>query len=201
MFSNNSPLRAESLDSKRNVFSQEHLNSSDGMLVTIWGPPTWLFLHTLSFNYPVNPTNDDKKNYMSFIKNLQHVLPCRYCRINLEKNFKSLPLTMQVMESRDTFSRYIYNLHEKINTMLNKKSGLTYEEVRDKYEWFRARCRQKTKKRNLKNDKKHTLKKHAVKKHKGCTEPFYGKKGKCIMKIVPQGHKSKTLDITNSIMK
>ena len=47
---------------------------------------------------------------------------------------------MENMKSRDTFSRYIYDLHEVINTMLNKKSGLTYEVVRERYEHFRSRC-------------------------------------------------------------
>jgi hypothetical protein len=44
------------------------------------------------------------------------------------------------MKSRETFSRYIYDLHEVINTMLGKKSGLTYYMVRERYEHFRSRC-------------------------------------------------------------
>ena len=35
----------------------------------------------------------------------------------------------------------------KINKMLNKKSNLTYEEVRDFYEHFRADCSNKNKKK------------------------------------------------------
>ena len=38
----------------------------------------------MSFNYPINPTNQDKKNYREFILNLQNILPCKYCRINLK---------------------------------------------------------------------------------------------------------------------
>jgi hypothetical protein len=44
------------------------------------------------------------------------------------------------MESRDTFSLYIYNLHELVNKMLDKQSGTSYEEIRERYEHFRARC-------------------------------------------------------------
>ena len=47
---------------------------------------------------------------------------------------------MKTMKSRETFSKYIYNLHELINTMLNKKSNLSYDDVRERYENFRARC-------------------------------------------------------------
>ena len=44
------------------------------------------------------------------------------------------------MENRDKFSRYLYNLHEVINKMLHKKSNLSYDDVRERYEHFRARC-------------------------------------------------------------
>ena len=56
--------------------------------------------------------------------------PCKYCRINLVNNFKSLPLRYCDMKNRDTFSRYIYDLHELVNKMLKKKSGLTYDAVK-----------------------------------------------------------------------
>ena len=49
------------------------------------------------------------------------------------------------MKSRYTFSKYVYNLHEVVNTMLNKKSNLSYDEVRERYENFRARCPKKRK--------------------------------------------------------
>ena len=38
------------------VFKQQDYESSDGMLTYVWGPSLWHFLHTMSFNYPVNPT-------------------------------------------------------------------------------------------------------------------------------------------------
>jgi len=94
----------------------------------------------ISFTVPVNPTPEDKNHYRDFIINLQYVLPCKYCRMNLTNNLKKKPLQMCDMASRDTFSRYIYELHETINKMLGKKSHLTYCQVRDRYENFRSRC-------------------------------------------------------------
>ena len=110
------------------------------MLTSVWGPSMWHYLHTMSFNYPVNPTLKEKCHYMKFVKSLKYTLPCKYCRKNLRTNFKSMPLTMKEMKNRDTFSRYIYGLHELVNKMLGKKSGLTYCQVRERYEHFRARC-------------------------------------------------------------
>jgi hypothetical protein len=162
---------------KHNIFSETDYVSGDGMLTSIWGPSLWHYLHTMSFNYPVNPTEEDKKHYQQFIISLQYVLPCKYCRINLTKNLKQTPITMDTMKNRESFSYYIYELHETINKMLNKKSNLSYCEVRDRYEQFRSRCN--TEKKNK-----------TVKKEKGCTRSLYGKKSKCVIKIVSHKNKS-----------
>ena len=45
------------------VFSEQEYNSGDGMLTTVWGPSLWHYLHTMSFNYPNQPTKKDKENY------------------------------------------------------------------------------------------------------------------------------------------
>jgi len=169
---------------RKKVYTYDDYESNNGMLTAVWGPGTWHLLHTMSFNYPVNPTTADKKNYMKYIYSLKTVLPCGKCRSNLDKNFKILPLTIKDMKSRYTFSLYIYKLHELVNTMLHKKSGLAYDDVRERYEHFRARCsRRRTVKEN------------------GCTESLYGEKSKCIIKIVPENTKCETLQIDKKCIK
>ena len=113
-------------DTKKLTFTEREYGSRDGMLTTVWGPGLWHFLHTMSFNYPIAPSIKDKKHYRQFILQLRYVLPCGKCRENLVRNFKRLPLRMADLESRDSFSRYVYQLHEVVNTMLHKTSGLTY---------------------------------------------------------------------------
>lgn len=167
---------------KRRVFNKNDYLSGNGMLTSVWGPAMWHYLHTMSFNYPVSPTEIDKKHYQNFILSLQHVLPCKYCRINLTTNLKTNPLTAEHMRSRETFSKYIYQLHETINTMLGKKSGLTYEKVKERYEHFRARC---TPEQTVERILPAPIDGHK----KGCTEPLYGKKAKCVLRIVPQENK------------
>jgi hypothetical protein len=180
------------------IYSNTDYNSGDGMLTTVWGPAMWHYLHTMSFNYPVHPTKEDKHNYRNFVLNLQYVLPCKYCRINLKNNFKQFPLKMSYMKNRETFSRYIYELHELINKMLHKTSNLTYCDVRERYEHFRARCTdEKPKLFSFKKLNNKTKKK----KEKGCTEPLYGKKSKCIINIVPQEEKGDTIQIDKKCIK
>jgi hypothetical protein len=178
----------------KRIFKKKDYNSGDGMLTTIWGPSMWHYLHTMSFNYPVKPTNEDKHNYREFILNLRNVLPCKYCRQNLTNNLKAHPLKMCYMKDRDSFSRYIYKLHETVNKMLGKKSGLSYCDVRERYEHFRSRCTDE-------KPKLFRINKTKKKKEKGCTEPLYGKKAKCIIKIVPQEEKCKTLQIDKKCIK
>ena len=177
--------------SKRSkTFKKKDYASGDGMLTTVWGPSMWHYLHTMSFNYPVKPTEEDKKNYKDFMLSLQYVLPCRHCRENLKNNYKAFPLEACHMASRDKFSRYVYRLHETINKMLGKKSGLKYCDVRERYEHFRARCTEE-------DAKIFKFKK----KEKGCTEPLYGKKAKCVIKIVPQDEKCPTLSVDEKCIK
>jgi hypothetical protein len=183
---------------RKRTFKKKDYFSGDGMLTTVWGPSMWHFLHTMSFNYPVAPTEDDKKHYKEFMLSLQYILPCKYCRQNLTKNYKVFPLRSSDMAGRESFSRYVYKLHEMVNKMLKKKSGLSYCDVRERYEHFRSRCTdEKPKLFDIKAYKNKTQKK----KEKGCTEPLYGKKSKCIIKIVPQEEKCKTMQIDQKCMK
>jgi len=178
------------------TYDKDDFSSGDGMLTSVWGPSLWHSLHTISFNYPVKPTQQDKKNYKRFIMDLKFVLPCKYCRMNFKKNLKDLPLTQKALKNRNNFSRWMFNMHEHINKMLGKKSGLSYESVRERYEHFRARCTididKKTKFIKMKETRRH---KKTRKKEKGCIEPLYGKKSKCIIKIVPKEKKVPTFQM------
>lgn len=174
---------------RKRVFKQADYISGDGFLTSIWGPSAWHTLHIISFNYPIEPTPKDKINYRNFVLSLQNVLPCGKCRANLKKNFAKLPLTMACMESRDTFSRYMYSLHELINKMLGKKSGLTYCDVRERYEHFRSRC----------TEPEPAPK--PTKVEQGCVKPLYGTKSRCVIKIVPHTSTEETLQIDDKCLK
>ena len=173
-----------------NPFNEQDFKSGDGMLTSVWGPSMWHSLHTISFNYPVKPSKEQKQQYYNFFMSLRHILPCKYCRLNYVKNLKAVPLKQSTMESRETLSKWLYELHEEINRMLDKKSGLTYDDVKLRYEMFRARCLSAI-------PKKKTIKKNKNKKKKesGCVDPLYGKKSKCIINIVPKSKKCKSFNI------
>jgi len=186
---------------KKKTYTKKDYESGDGMVTRIWGPWAWCFQHTISFNYPAQPTLTQKKQYRDFILSLKHVLPCGHCRKNLTKNFKRHPLTMKDMKNRETFSRWLYDFHEIVNKMLKKKSGLTYDKVRDRYEHFRSRCTQDSHKTRKKYKKCLCKKKKTRKKEKGCVTPLNGKKSKCVIKIVPVEKKCKTFQMDKKCIK
>jgi len=107
------------------VYNENDYNSNDGMLTSVWGPGMWHYLHTMSFNYPVNPTKQDKMHYLSFMWSLRYVLPCGKCRANLRENYKKLPLTMKHMKNRDSFSRYVFDFHFAKKATVVKEAGCT----------------------------------------------------------------------------
>lgn len=166
------------------IFTKIEYASGDGMLTSVWGPSMWHSLHTISFNYPVYPNRTQKKYYKRFMETLKYTLPCRHCRENFTINLKKRPITMRVMKDRESFSRYVYELHENINHLLNKTSGLSYEQVRERYEHFRARCA-----------KTIPIARKTRKKHKGCTIPLHKFKSKGIIKIVPSETKCNSIEI------
>jgi hypothetical protein len=194
------------MKTRKKTYDDSDYSSNDGMLTAVWGPGIWHYLHTMSFNYPVHPTPADKRHYRNFVLDLQYVLPCGKCRKNLVKNFKRLPLNMSDMKSRETFSKYIYELHELINTMLNKKSGLSYDNVRERYEHFRARCAKPLKSEMIKgiaSSSSSAKKCNRTRKNqeKGCVVPLYGNKAKCVLQIIPQEVKCETIQIDQRCVK
>ena len=169
----------------KEIFSDEEFNSDSGMMTAIWGPALWHSLHTISFNYPVNPTEEDKIRYYKYFKYLGKVLPCKYCRDNYRGNLKATDYCMDVFDSRESLSKWVYNLHENVNSMLGKTSGLSYEDVRSRYEHFRARCL-------LKEEEAVSVKENDIVKENGCTQPLYGVKSKCVINIVPKDNRVKS---------
>lgn len=171
-------------------FTTKDFNSDEGMLTSVWGPALWHVLHTISFNYPVNPTQKQKKDYKRFILSLEHVLPCKYCRINFKTNCKDAKICNSVFDNRKSFSKFIYRLHCSVNKALLKNKCDSYSVVRNRYEHFRSRCN------NKKTPSKSSRK--PMKEH-GCVKPMHGHGLKCVVDIVPKKSTRKSFSLYKPI--
>jgi hypothetical protein len=98
----------------------------------IWGPPAWTFLHTVTYNYPENPTEDDKRNFYNFFMNLQHVLPCEKCKAHYKQNIQKYDLKNN-LGSRQELVKWLIDLHNDINKD-NGKQVWSYSDVFNKYQ-------------------------------------------------------------------
>lgn len=80
--------------------------------------------------------------YLSFFIALQQVLPCRACRESTLCFYTSgdTKLTMDVMRSRETLARWVWKLHNRVNRRLSKPCNVSFSEMCQRYERFRAAC-------------------------------------------------------------
>lgn len=154
-------------------FTSKDYNGGNGFNTKIWGPMVWSFLHMISFNYPVHPTEEDKENYHNYLMSLKNVLCCSACRDNYEKNLRDANYNKSKFKNRESFSLFIYDLHNQVNKMLGKPKYLTYEAIRDRYEIFRAKC----------VDGVPVIPRKDI--ERGCTMPINNIKSQCVISIVP----------------
>lgn len=117
-------------------------NRNNGLITKIWGGPGWIFGHSVTFGYPIIPTAEQKISYKNFFTLFGDVLPCRYCRESYVKFISEgdTKLTETTMKSRWTLTKWFYDIHEAVNKKLGVDYGVTYEDLVNKFESFRARC-------------------------------------------------------------
>jgi hypothetical protein len=97
---------------------------------TVWGSSTWLFLHCISFSFPNNPSKKDKKIYKIFLESLSQLLPCNVCKLHMQ-NYLILHPVENSMKSRESFIKYIINMHNHVNVKYNNKKKISMKEAKN----------------------------------------------------------------------
>ena len=126
------------------------------MDTTIWGPPFWFTLHTISLNYPDNPTYTVRQHHLLFFESLKSILPCSICRNHYKEFLKNHPLS-PYLDNNKSLTRWVLDLHNNVNKLNNKKIW-TMKEMKNYYE-------------NIYNNKEH-FKCSFKLKEKGTKEKF-----------------------------
>jgi len=94
----------------------------------VWGPPAWIFLHSITLEYPDNPTKKDKQDMRNFFDSLGKVLPCHKCRNNFQMHFTKKPLTDGILCCKKNLVKWLIDIHNSVD-MMNNKKAMTYEEA------------------------------------------------------------------------
>lgn len=96
----------------------------------IWGRNMWTNMVHVAQAFPLNPTNQDRKNYQTFYLIIKDILPCYACRQNYARHLKELPVNTS---SRNNLLQWLHQLHNKTLRQM-KRSELTYEKFIQKYD-------------------------------------------------------------------
>lgn len=99
---------------------------------TIWGEHLWKFMHYMTLSYPDNPSVDDQNKFKRFFNMIGEYLPCEKCRVNYIKHQPELPLTDEILQSRDKLIFWLFDLHNIVNSETGK-SKLTREQFIELY--------------------------------------------------------------------
>ena len=95
----------------------------------VWGPVIWHALHYITLGYPDNPTNDQKQKYKMFFSLLADVIPCSICRNHFSENLINMPLSDEVLKTKESLIKWLIDFHNVVNEM-NKKPIIKYEDAR-----------------------------------------------------------------------
>lgn len=108
---------------------EELRGSKIGLPQQVWGPPSWTFLHAVTFNYPDKPDPNTQELYRRFFLTAGDVLPCGKCRKHYREHSAAVPIRLQ---SRRDLVEWLIDIHNRANTATGKREW-TYREVIAKY--------------------------------------------------------------------
>jgi len=98
----------------------------------LWGPAYWFTFHTITFQYPFHPTEEQKNSYKLFFEQLQYLLPCKYCREHFKLNWKEVPIQL---ENRRALVLWLIKFHNQVN-IITGKPIMTEDQVLYWYEKY-----------------------------------------------------------------
>lgn len=106
-----------------------------------WGPLLWRILHTsaehLGKNRPALLQTDEANRWMFLLKGVEGVMPCKLCRKHYAEWLKRSPIsqftTLRGNELRERARKWLYTLHEEVNTGKGVQSGIALDTLPSMY--------------------------------------------------------------------
>jgi hypothetical protein len=113
------------------------------MITKLWGPHLWKSLHSITFGYPIQPTEQHIYNYREFFRFLGNVLPCSHCRKSYNQYIYDNNTNIDDpihFQNRQNLCYWLYLIHNKVNNKLMIDYKLSFYDVINNYESYRAKC-------------------------------------------------------------
>lgn len=86
-----------------------------------WGPPAWYLFHLIA----AEKQHSDPKSVATWFGLMEFVLPCKFCRASFHDYIELQPLTTAALTNREKMSRWMYDIHNRVNGKLRGQGLLT----------------------------------------------------------------------------
>ena len=86
-----------------------------------WGPSGWKRLHLVA----AEPAGNRTQAILEWIHLLEYILPCKYCRASFHDYIRLQPLDATTVENTTAFSRWMYDIHNRVNGKLRGQGLVT----------------------------------------------------------------------------
>jgi len=97
----------------------------------LWGGHGWIFLYSMAFAYPNNPTEEEKADATKLITSLRSMLACMNCKNNYKIHLAKL-LNNDFNKSKKNLIMFLVDMENAVNVTLGKKRR-SYDEAVDYY--------------------------------------------------------------------
>jgi hypothetical protein len=104
----------------------------------IWGPHYWFFLHSMAFNYPSTPNDTIRKKYYEVLHNFDLFIPHRDVAKYYRHLINKYPLK-PYLDSKEALVKWVWYIHNKVNTKLEKKTFTLQEFYEDYYRQYKKK--------------------------------------------------------------
>lgn len=112
---------------------------------SVWGPSFWFVLHTVSLNYPDNPSYAERRTHYDFYHIVRNILPCEMCRQHYRELIKQYPI-QPFLDSKSSLVSWVIMIHNQVNKRLGKplveRSDMlsTYQQVYERKSFCDPAC-------------------------------------------------------------
>jgi len=102
----------------------------------IWGPTTWIFLHTLARGLPgtsVDVTDPDKfSELLGIIELIFRNVPCGFCKKHAIAYLEVNPFNIETVPNKEALIKYLFTFHNHVSE-LNLIPKFEYEKLEETY--------------------------------------------------------------------
>jgi len=94
-----------------------------------WGPLGWMMLHSISLNYPIEPSPEDKLILSKFLEKFVNTISCPSCQIHFKSTFDLYKQHHpEWAQSRYDLFLFVVRSHNTVNKRLDKPVIQTVED-------------------------------------------------------------------------